>query len=137
MNINAKKGHKVTVTEETINNGYPHHKVFANKYLKVGEVYTVENIHIGDWHTDVEVKEIPDMLFNSVHFIDYTTRKKLKLKVDLAVIDCGIGMLCTYHIFKYWDSEMIEAFIAKMGHNVGNCNWGVFTEEYDYRNVDL
>ena len=70
MNIYAKEGHKITVTEETINYGYNHHKEMANKHLKVGEVYTVDHTEVGGWHTDVYIKEVPNIAFNSVHFED-------------------------------------------------------------------
>jgi len=71
MNIRAKQGHKVIVTPVTINYGYEMDKIHANAYLKVGEVYTVESIDIHDWSSGVTLKEIPDRVFNSVHFEDF------------------------------------------------------------------
>ena len=67
MNIYAEEGAKVKYTGE---NGYEHHKEHANKYLKVGETYTVENTYVSGWHTDVWLKEVPNEKFNSVHFED-------------------------------------------------------------------
>ncbi len=78
MDINAKLGYKVTVTEQTINNGYPHDKVQANKYLKVGEVYTVHHTDVGSWHTDVYLIEFPKISFNSVHFISVPQQPESK-----------------------------------------------------------
>jgi hypothetical protein len=70
MNIYAKEGHKVIVTKQGINSGYDHHKKTAKKYLRVGNIYTVEYTSVGGWHTDVYLKEIPNVAFNSVHFDD-------------------------------------------------------------------
>ena len=71
MQLYAKRGHKVMVTERTINNGYQGDKDYANKYLEIGKIYTVEAMWVHDWNSDVELQEIPDKKFNSVHFIDY------------------------------------------------------------------
>lgn len=46
MNIHAKCGHKVAVTEESITNGYIQDRVIAEKYLAVGNIYTVEYINV-------------------------------------------------------------------------------------------
>jgi hypothetical protein len=70
MNIYAKEGHKVIVTEIGINSGYDSHIEKAHSYLKVGQTYTVDYTKVGSWHTDVFLKEIPNVAFNSVHFED-------------------------------------------------------------------
>ena len=67
MGIYAEKGTRVKFTGK---NGYEHDKEHANKYLKVGETYTVENNYVSGWHTDVWLKEVPNEKFNSVHFKD-------------------------------------------------------------------
>lgn len=68
MDLYANEGYKVTVTKKSINYGYDYDKEKANKHLKAGEIYTVERTEVGGWHTDVFLKEIPGICFNSVHF---------------------------------------------------------------------
>lgn len=70
MNIWSKKGHKIKVTKLSINNGYTHDSQKAKKYLTVGRIYTVENIDVYDFHSSVEIRELPGIWFNSVNFID-------------------------------------------------------------------
>ena len=36
--------------------------------LEVGKTYTVEEVDVHGWHTEVYLKEIPDVPFNSVLF---------------------------------------------------------------------
>lgn len=71
MSIDAKKGHKVTVTEKSIANGYPLDEEKARHYLKVGKVYTVARMDVHNWSSTVILQEIPGVEFNSVHFIDH------------------------------------------------------------------
>lgn len=68
MDIYAEEGYKVTVTERSINSGYDSDKERANKYLKPDEIYTVIKTEVGGWRTEVWLKEVPDISFNSVHF---------------------------------------------------------------------
>ncbi len=82
MDIYASKGYKVTVTGRSINSGYPHDKVLANKFLKVGEIYTVEKTKVGGWHTDVWLQEVPDQFFNSVHFVPVESEPEKELKLN-------------------------------------------------------
>jgi len=70
MNIYAKEGDKVTVTEESINNGYKPDKEQANRLLNVGYIYTVDHTNVGGWSTSVRLKEFPEQYFNSAHFED-------------------------------------------------------------------
>jgi hypothetical protein len=70
MNIYALEGHKVRCTNLT--GGYDHHQETAKKHLAVGQEYTVEYTDVGSWHTDVYLKEFPDVNFNSVFFEDVT-----------------------------------------------------------------
>ena len=65
MDIYAKKGTKVIYTGK---GGYDHHKEHANRYLKIGKVYTVNYTDVSAWHTDVYLKEFPNEGFNSAHF---------------------------------------------------------------------
>jgi len=50
--------------------GYDHDKRHANKFLTVDAIYTIERTEVGDWHTDVFLKEVPGEVFNSVHFAE-------------------------------------------------------------------
>ena len=70
MCIYAPKGHKLKVTEQTFNNGYDLDKELITKYLEINKEYTVNFTNIGQSHTDVILKEFPDIAFNSVNFID-------------------------------------------------------------------
>ena len=70
MNIYAKSGHKVVVTEEGMRSGYEPHIAIAKQYLTVGKVYTVDRTVVDNYHTDVFLQEIPGVAFNSVHFED-------------------------------------------------------------------
>jgi hypothetical protein len=36
--------------------------------LKVGKTYTVVNVDVHGWHTEVELKEFPNIMFNSCCF---------------------------------------------------------------------
>ena len=67
LDIRAKKG---TMVRYTGKHGYPHDIKHANRYLKVGETYTVSNIDVDDWERRVYLKEFPAVIvgFNSVHF---------------------------------------------------------------------
>ena len=70
MDIDSKKGTKVKATSKSIENGYPHVKEHAKKYLEIGKEYTVEQTFIGDWNTLVYLKEFPTEKFNSVTFVN-------------------------------------------------------------------
>jgi hypothetical protein len=70
MSLEAKTGHKVTVTKESIKNGSDYDRENAAKYLEVGKVYTVEDLDVHDWSSSVILQEIPNQEFNSVHIID-------------------------------------------------------------------
>ena len=70
MSLNAEKGHKVKVTDTTIDNGYDLDIEQAKKFLSVGQTYTIESIRVEDWNTTVVLQEFPNETFNSVNFID-------------------------------------------------------------------
>lgn len=55
--------------------GYPKDQALAKKYLEVGKSYAVENKIVGDWHTDIILKEFPKIAFNSVLFDEPQGRK--------------------------------------------------------------
>ena len=70
MDIYAKEGTKVIVTEDSIKNGYNNVEEHARKFLKVGETYTIDCTMVDGWSTAVYIKEFPDEVFNSVSFED-------------------------------------------------------------------
>ena len=74
MNIFAIEGHKVMCS--TLDAGYDYHKEVAEKYLEVGNEYTVEKTYVSGYHTDVYLKEIPNIKFNSVFFEDVEEQSK-------------------------------------------------------------
>lgn len=67
MDIYSKEGTKVGYTGK---GGYDSDKEHANKYLKVGEIYTVDYTDVGSYHTNVYLKEFLNKSFNSVHFVN-------------------------------------------------------------------
>lgn len=71
MNIYAKKGDKVILTKESINNGHEHDINKCRRYLAESGVYTVHHTEVYSSSTDVYLEEIPGVYFNSVNFEDY------------------------------------------------------------------
>ena len=67
MNIYTQPGRKVTVTENTIRNGFDHDP--AKKLLVVGEIYTVKKIDVVGWSSKVYLEEL-DGGFDTVLFIN-------------------------------------------------------------------
>lgn len=66
MNIYATEGTEVKYTGE---GGYKADQDYANKYLTLGETYTVDYTIVHDWYTDVYLKEVRGMVcFNSALF---------------------------------------------------------------------
>ena len=70
MKLYAEKGHRVTVTEQSIKNGYDYDKEKAEKFLKVGKVYTLESMEVHNWSSTVKLQEVPNQEFNIVNFVD-------------------------------------------------------------------
>lgn len=68
MNIYAKKGDRVIFSHPKA--GYYYDQQTASKYLKLGEIYTVELTNVGGFSTRVYLQEFKDISFNSVHFED-------------------------------------------------------------------
>lgn len=66
MDIYSKPGTKVKATK--LNNGYNQDKELAKQYLTEGAIYTVKEIEVGNWRTEVSLEEINGVWFNSVHF---------------------------------------------------------------------
>ncbi len=53
-------------------NGYNPDIESANKHLIKGKEYTVKRTEVHSWHTEVELKEIPNIVFNSSMFANIT-----------------------------------------------------------------
>ena len=70
MKLHAEKGHNVTVTEQSIQNGYDYDINKAKKFLKVGEIYTIDRMEVHNWSSSVVLQEVPKESFNSVNFVD-------------------------------------------------------------------
>lgn len=68
MNVFAEKGDKI-ICRHTIA-GYDRDKELGRKYLKLGEVYTVEDAVAFDSTSYVWLKEIPNIKFSTIHFAD-------------------------------------------------------------------
>jgi hypothetical protein len=67
MNIESKKGDKVIFTGK---GGYDSDNEYARKWLRIGNIYTVDYTIIGGFDTRVILVEEPDKKFNSVMFDD-------------------------------------------------------------------
>ena len=66
MDINSPKGTKVIYAFPDA--GYEYQIKIAQKHLILNNVYTVEYTHIYSWRTDVYLKEVPNIAFNSCLF---------------------------------------------------------------------
>lgn len=62
----ACEGDKVIADE--LDNGSRCDSEWAHKHLTQDEIYTVDEICIGGCSTEIMLKEIPNIYFNSVHF---------------------------------------------------------------------
>lgn len=65
MDIYSPPGTKVTFLDV---NGTEFDRAEAEKILKVGQVYTIVDIDVGSWRSDIILEEIPNKTFNSVMF---------------------------------------------------------------------
>ncbi len=82
MSLHAKHGDKVRFHNE---GGYYDDKVVALKYLKVGEIYTVDYITIGSFHSTVRLVECGEEAFNTAGFEDALEMKTVMLMI---VLEC-------------------------------------------------
>lgn len=76
MDIYAKEGDLVIVTEKSAKSGLEEDVANVGKHLKIGKVYTVERTEVGGWCTDVILKEVPGVRFNSVNFVDFKNKER-------------------------------------------------------------
>ena len=73
MNIYASNGFRVKVRNNR-------DSLRIKEHLKEGKVYTVECTEVHSWHTDVYLREVPNIAFNSVDFDDVSRQSKKKDK---------------------------------------------------------
>ncbi|QQG45964.1 MAG: hypothetical protein HYY55_03210 [Candidatus Niyogibacteria bacterium] len=66
MDLDTKPGEKVLFDKP--NSGYEHDSATARKHLNIGDTYTVERVEVADWSSEVFLKEVPDVGFNTTHF---------------------------------------------------------------------
>lgn len=71
MNIYAKRGDLVIVTEATKNNGYSVDEEKVEKYLSLNTPYEIDKTVVHDFSTDVYLVAFPSRIFNSVNFEDF------------------------------------------------------------------
>jgi hypothetical protein len=65
MDIYSPSGTVVYFLDE---NGYDGDLEYARQYMQKYQIFTVKQIDIGGWCTEVEFEEIPGKWFNSVMF---------------------------------------------------------------------
>ena len=70
--------HNTVICFNNPNNGQDIDKKQAEQYLQIGAEYTVEHIDVKNWHTDIFLKEIPGIVFNSVMFSNVALESKFK-----------------------------------------------------------
>lgn len=70
MYIHVKDGDKVRPLFKNgkIQHGSNYDKKIATTHLKEGQEYTIYYTIVYNFHTEVHLKEIPGVKFNSVHF---------------------------------------------------------------------
>lgn len=68
----AESGSEVVV--KNITNGLMGDRRTAQRYLNVGDIYTVDSIEIGRNSSTLTLKEFPNIRFNTVHFELYKTK---------------------------------------------------------------
>lgn len=84
MDMYAQRGSKVIFTGQ---GGRDSDKEFANKYLKVGEVYTVKTTKVFDWISFVVLEELPSKDFNTVMFEDLEDDEKLCEEIEQRILN--------------------------------------------------
>jgi hypothetical protein len=117
--------------------GYDVESERASRYLKEGIEYTVEKTTVHSWSTDVYLKEIPGIIFNSSHFFQkgYDDVKEPEAESTLSrsdaikLVDNTITVLNT-----------LKGFITKdhLVRLINICNEkGGFTEEDESEAINL
>lgn len=99
MDIHSKEGAKVKVTLETLENGRPYDQGKIHSLLQLEKVYTVQQTIVHQSITDVRLEEVPNVVFNSVNFVNVfeteeeRLRDQLKDNVDKADIDTLVYLI--------------------------------------------
>jgi hypothetical protein len=75
MNVYAKRGFKVIVTEGSAERGHDSDVAKITNLLEVGKVYTIDYTRVYPCHTTVRLEEVPGVDFNSVNFIDFSPKQ--------------------------------------------------------------
>lgn len=70
MDIYAPEGHRVKVVTATLGNGQEWQRKLVNKHLKLNKEYTIQRTHVSSSSTNVFLKEVEGIMFNSVNFVD-------------------------------------------------------------------
>jgi len=73
MSIRTKARNKVIFSFPS--NGDDFDKEQANNYLTLGQKYTIKTIVVHNFCTDIVLKEVPNITFNSVQFKNVRERK--------------------------------------------------------------
>lgn len=81
MNIYAKSGDKVIFSFP--GSGYEYHQETAKEHLVLNETYTVDYTEVHSWFTEVYLKEVPGVAFNSVLFA--SDEKNIEKGSEMAV----------------------------------------------------
>lgn len=71
MDINAKRGHIVFVSEWSSQNGTDYDIKKVKAHLVIGKVYEIATIEVHGWSTDVTLKGVEGIIFNAANFEDY------------------------------------------------------------------
>jgi hypothetical protein len=126
MNIYAKNGDKVIVTEDTIHNGYDSDEELAKKHLKIGGIYTVESTVVENYSTTVYLKEFPTIDFNSVNFDDYENKKVMEWDDKTKMIQLG-----NKRDESIEDKKEFQDFVLKHVSTFDEQAWSMFVELTD------
>lgn len=73
MSTSTKPGNKVIFSFPDA--GYDSDIELAKEYLVLGERYTIKSIRVDKFYTDIILKEVPDIIFNSIQFKNVRERK--------------------------------------------------------------
>jgi hypothetical protein len=76
MNNYIIPGSSVIITKDSVNNGYTSDSEKVKKLLKIGKIYTVKKVSIGKYFSCLYLKEMPNIPFNIVNFINIVLEKE-------------------------------------------------------------
>lgn len=70
MDVWTPVGEYVAVTTNTMKNGRGYDKEHVKKFLKIGELYTVQRVEVGQSSSQVWLEEVKGTSFNTVMFLN-------------------------------------------------------------------